>query len=103
MGWVRRAEPAPVHECAVPMAIKDLTIEQADGEHGDVWRCDDCRTPWVLFVNSWQTAGWRLRIRHWRDGYPPKQPYDVRGLASIDVAPPLASSRTVEMPEDFRD
>lgn len=77
MGWVLRTEPEPVHECAPPMAIKELTIEQADGTHGDLWRCDDCRKLWVLFVNSWQWAGLWLRIRHRRDGYPPKPPYDV--------------------------
>lgn len=97
MTWVLRTEPQPVHECAVPMAIKELTIEQADGEHGDLWRCDDCHTLWVLFVNSWQRPGWWLRIRHRRDGYPPKhggrnhRPIMERGqkVTTVAVAPPM--------------
>lgn len=71
MTWVRRAEtPAPAHKCEPP--VRDIChgmIFRADGQHGDLWRCN-CGTLWTVrdaFNTNgpeWRRAGWWTCLRH---------------------------------------
>ncbi|WP_304455927.1 hypothetical protein [Nocardiopsis sp. YSL2] len=63
--WVRRRDPSQKHECDLPTrevtwklpvpadgsasTLPDSHTETlADGDQGDLWRCDTCRALWRL-------------------------------------------------------
>ncbi|GAA3550655.1 hypothetical protein GCM10022419_033650 [Nonomuraea rosea] len=45
MTWVKRAEK-PAHTCKPP-SLGGYTLTP-EGQHGDLWRCDDCAKLWRI-------------------------------------------------------
>lgn len=46
MGWVHR-EPQK-HKCCPPVRAE---LEREGANKGDVWRCDDCDSLWIVVMN----------------------------------------------------
>lgn len=72
MTWIRRAPiPPPPHKCELPRQAGFMgIITKPDGQHGDLWRCDDCGLLWTIrdaFNTNgpeWRRAGWLARWRY---------------------------------------
>lgn len=93
MTWVRRAAPVDKHECTPPISEEPWFWLRAVGQHGDLWRCDDCGLLWVVrdaFNTNgpeWRQAGWWTRRRYRHAGWGPV-------LTSKNAAPlPVSNSR----------
>jgi hypothetical protein len=86
MTWVEHTDPRTAHRCPVP---HEASLGSPAGEHGDLWRCDDCGTLWRVGYAcdicdrhrddsphfgghtiglEWRPATWWQRIRRWRSG-----------------------------------
>jgi hypothetical protein len=83
--WVQRTDRRAAHRCPVP---RSGSLGSPDGDLGDLWRCDDCRTLWRIgdgcdtcdrygpaphpgthaVGQAWRPATWWQRLRHWRKG-----------------------------------
>lgn len=72
MTWLRHTDPPPPavpHVCPYPVRPPaDREGWEPDGEHGDLWMCDDCGAIWIVYVDN--CFGVRLSDWHrvfWRD------------------------------------
>lgn len=101
MTWVRRIEPRKLHQCTLPLRKLDEHSPEpvfADGEPGDLWRCDVCGKLWEVVASSWRLAGWRERWRYRHKGWPGRYgaslPPPERGqmVASTAMVPPRADA-----------
>jgi hypothetical protein len=71
--WLRHTDRPPVsepHDCALPYreVCEDNWLQtEPDGEHGDLWLCDDCGAIWIVHVDDcfgarfsdWRRVFWR--------------------------------------------
>lgn len=75
MGWILRTEPPaeePHEFCDKPRRGDPVGFlsGKADGEPGDLWRCDVCGKLWTVNAwNNWRLAGWWLRWLYRREGF----------------------------------
>ena len=71
MTWLRHTDPPPPdqpHVCPYPVRPPaDREGWEPDGEHGDLWMCDDCGAIWIVHVDDffgvrfsdWHRVFWR--------------------------------------------
>ena len=119
MGWVRKTEPPPVHECSPPVresARRNHDDRMVDywaplGNKGDLWRCDDCQKLWqiVQWINDgddylgWQSASFWNRWKYPAPKYPWPEPAKPVAVRQDQELPPQPGQTEAERWGDIPD
>lgn len=121
MGWVRKTEPPPVHECSPPVeervrlnhngySVEYLSPQGAN--RGDLWRCDDCQKLWqVIEWNvsngdnylDWEPASFWNRWKYPAPKYPWPEPTKPVAVRQDQELPPQPGQTEAERWGDIPD
>lgn len=120
MGWVRKTDPPPVHECSPP--TRPVTWPQSlsgpymksvadGGEVGSLWRCDECGKLWQVYLrivdhikyHYWESATFWNRWKYPAPKHPWPEPPKPTAVQQDQELPPRPGVSTSEQWGDIPD